>query len=67
MLKLIRIFAFLLIVMLGGPAMNMVLGVLLTAVLLMGFGVATATTTGLGSSPDATPPTAKMATPAASR
>jgi len=33
------------IVMLGGPAMNMILGVLLTAVLLMGFGVATATTT----------------------
>ncbi|OAE01358.1 site-2 protease family protein [Arthrobacter sp. OY3WO11] len=33
------------IVMLGGPAMNMVLGVLLTAVLLMGFGMATATTT----------------------
>ena len=33
------------IVMLGGPAMNMVLGVLLTALLLMGFGVATATTT----------------------
>ncbi|MGX5715620.1 M50 family metallopeptidase [Arthrobacter sp. MAHUQ-56] len=33
------------IVMLGGPAMNMVLGLLLTAVLLMGFGVATATTT----------------------
>ncbi|MBX7442620.1 MULTISPECIES: RIP metalloprotease [unclassified Arthrobacter] len=33
------------IVMLGGPAMNMVLGLLLTAVLLMGFGIATATTT----------------------
>ncbi|KRE79093.1 MULTISPECIES: M50 family metallopeptidase [unclassified Arthrobacter] len=33
------------IVMLGGPAMNMILGVLLTAVLLMGFGIATATTT----------------------
>lgn len=33
------------IVMLGGPAMNIILGVLLTAVLLMGFGVATATTT----------------------
>ncbi|VXB65463.1 M50 family metallopeptidase [Arthrobacter sp. 8AJ] len=33
------------IVMLGGPAMNMILGVLLTAILLMGFGVATATTT----------------------
>ena len=33
------------IVMLGGPAMNMVLGLLLTAVLLMGFGMATATTT----------------------
>ncbi|CCQ46818.1 peptidase M50 family protein [Pseudarthrobacter siccitolerans] len=33
------------IVMLGGPAMNMVLGVILTAVLLMGFGFATATTT----------------------
>jgi membrane-associated protease RseP (regulator of RpoE activity) len=32
-------------VMLGGPAMNMVLGVILTAVLLMGFGFATATTT----------------------
>ncbi|MGN6443288.1 MAG: M50 family metallopeptidase [Arthrobacter sp.] len=33
------------IVMLGGPAMNMILGLLFTAVLLMGFGVATATTT----------------------
>ncbi|TQJ61754.1 membrane-associated protease RseP (regulator of RpoE activity) [Arthrobacter sp. SLBN-83] len=33
------------IVMLGGPAMNMLLGLLFTAVLLMGFGVATATTT----------------------
>jgi membrane-associated protease RseP (regulator of RpoE activity) len=33
------------IIMLGGPAMNMILGVLLTAVLLMGFGFATATTT----------------------
>ncbi|WP_455833912.1 M50 family metallopeptidase [Pseudarthrobacter siccitolerans] len=33
------------IVMLGGPAMNMVLGVILTAVLLMGFGFASATTT----------------------
>lgn len=33
------------IIMLGGPAMNMVLGLLLTAVLLMGFGMATATTT----------------------
>jgi membrane-associated protease RseP (regulator of RpoE activity) len=33
------------VVMLGGPAMNMILGVLLTAVLLMGFGIATATTT----------------------
>jgi membrane-associated protease RseP (regulator of RpoE activity) len=33
------------IVMLGGPAMNLLIGVVLTAVLLMGFGVATATTT----------------------
>ena len=33
------------IVMLGGPAMNMLLGVLLLAILLMGFGTATATTT----------------------
>ncbi|MFJ5861460.1 M50 family metallopeptidase [Pseudarthrobacter sp. NPDC092439] len=33
------------IIMLGGPAMNMVLGLILTAVLLMGFGMATATTT----------------------
>ncbi|WP_285245430.1 site-2 protease family protein [Pseudarthrobacter sp. fls2-241-R2A-127] len=33
------------VVMLGGPAMNIILGVLLTAVLMMGFGVATATTT----------------------
>jgi len=33
------------VVMLGGPAMNMILGLLFTAVLLMGFGVATATTT----------------------
>jgi membrane-associated protease RseP (regulator of RpoE activity) len=31
--------------MLGGPAMNLLIGVVLTAVLLMGFGVATATTT----------------------
>ncbi|CAH0282586.1 Zinc metalloprotease Rip1 [Arthrobacter sp. Bi83] len=33
------------IVMLGGPAMNLLIGVVLTAVLLMGFGVATPTTT----------------------
>ncbi len=33
------------IVMLGGPAMNLLIGVALTAVLLMGFGAATATTT----------------------
>jgi len=33
------------VVMLGGPAMNMILGLLFTAVLLMGFGVPTATTT----------------------
>lgn len=33
------------IVMLGGPVMNLLIGVVLTAVLLMGFGVATATTT----------------------
>ncbi|MDE8667375.1 site-2 protease family protein [Pseudarthrobacter sp. H3Y2-7] len=33
------------IVMLGGPAMNLLIGVVLTAVLLMGFGMATATTT----------------------
>lgn len=33
------------IVMLGGPAMNLLIGVVLTAVLLMGFGAATATTT----------------------
>lgn len=33
------------IIMLGGPAMNMVLGLILTAVLMMGFGMATATTT----------------------
>lgn len=33
------------IVMLGGPAMNMLLGILLLAILLMGFGTATATTT----------------------
>jgi membrane-associated protease RseP (regulator of RpoE activity) len=33
------------IVMLGGPAMNMLLGVLLMAILLMGFGTAAATTT----------------------
>jgi membrane-associated protease RseP (regulator of RpoE activity) len=33
------------IVMLGGPAMNLLIGLVLTAVLLMGFGVATATTT----------------------
>ncbi|KNH15378.1 zinc metalloprotease [Arthrobacter sp. ZBG10] len=32
-------------IMLGGPAMNFVLGILLTAVLLMGFGSPTATTT----------------------
>lgn len=33
------------IVMLGGPAMNMLIGLVLTAVLLMGFGTAQATTT----------------------
>src|SRR6476620_5815774 len=33
------------IIMLGGPAMNLLIGVVLTAVLLMGFGVATSTTT----------------------
>lgn len=33
------------IVMLGGPAMNLLLGVMLLAVLLMGFGIATPTTT----------------------
>lgn len=33
------------IVMLGGPAMNMLIGLALTAVLLMGFGTATQTTT----------------------
>lgn len=33
------------IVMLGGPAMNLLIGVALTAVLLMGFGVAASTTT----------------------
>jgi len=33
------------VVMLGGPAMNMILGLLFTAVLLMGFGIASATTT----------------------
>jgi membrane-associated protease RseP (regulator of RpoE activity) len=33
------------IVMLGGPAMNLLIGVVLTAVLLMGFGIATPTTT----------------------
>ncbi|MDI2036993.1 M50 family metallopeptidase [Paenarthrobacter nitroguajacolicus] len=33
------------IIMLGGPAMNMVIGLVLLAVLLMGFGVAKATTT----------------------
>ncbi|WP_457966557.1 site-2 protease family protein [Arthrobacter sp. D1-29] len=33
------------IVMLGGPAMNLLIGLVLTAVLLMGFGIATATTT----------------------
>ena len=33
------------IVMLGGPAMNMLIGLALTAVLLMGFGIATQTTT----------------------
>ena len=33
------------IVMLGGPAMNLLIGVALTAVLLMGFGIATPTTT----------------------
>jgi membrane-associated protease RseP (regulator of RpoE activity) len=32
-------------VMLGGPAMNLLIGVVLTAVLLMGFGIATPTTT----------------------
>jgi membrane-associated protease RseP (regulator of RpoE activity) len=33
------------VVMLGGPAMNLLIGLVLTAVLLMGFGIATATTT----------------------
>ena len=33
------------VVMLGGPAMNMLIGLGLTAVLLMGFGIATQTTT----------------------
>ncbi|BCW51513.1 hypothetical protein StoSoilB13_38550 (plasmid) [Arthrobacter sp. StoSoilB13] len=33
------------IVMLGGPAMNMLIGLVLLAILLMGFGVATPTTT----------------------
>ncbi|MET3952369.1 site-2 protease family protein [Arthrobacter sp. UYEF36] len=33
------------VVMLGGPAMNMLIGLALTAVLLMGFGMATQTTT----------------------
>ncbi len=33
------------IIMLGGPAMNMLIGLVLTAVLLMGFGIATQTTT----------------------
>ncbi|MFJ3958665.1 M50 family metallopeptidase [Arthrobacter sp. NPDC090010] len=33
------------IIMLGGPAMNIVLGILFTAILLMGFGTAQATTT----------------------
>ncbi|MET3809744.1 site-2 protease family protein [Arthrobacter sp. UYEF3] len=33
------------IIMLGGPAMNLLIGVALTAVLLMGFGVAASTTT----------------------
>src|SRR5215218_6324786 len=33
------------IVMLGGPAMNLLIGLVLTAVLLMGFGIATPTTT----------------------
>jgi membrane-associated protease RseP (regulator of RpoE activity) len=33
------------VVMLGGPAMNLLIGLALTAVLLMGFGMATATTT----------------------
>jgi membrane-associated protease RseP (regulator of RpoE activity) len=33
------------IIMLGGPAMNLLIGVVLTAVLLMGFGTATQTTT----------------------
>ncbi|WP_120519661.1 M50 family metallopeptidase [Arthrobacter celericrescens] len=33
------------IVMLGGPAMNMLIGLALTAVLLMGFGISTPTTT----------------------
>ena len=33
------------IIMLGGPAMNLLIGVVLTAVLLMGFGIATQTTT----------------------
>jgi membrane-associated protease RseP (regulator of RpoE activity) len=33
------------VIMLGGPAMNMLIGLVLTAVLLMGFGIATQTTT----------------------
>ena len=33
------------IIMLGGPAMNLLIGLALTAVLLMGFGIATPTTT----------------------
>jgi membrane-associated protease RseP (regulator of RpoE activity) len=33
------------VVMLGGPAMNLLIGLVLTAVLLMGFGIATPTTT----------------------
>ncbi len=33
------------IIMLGGPAMNMLIGLALTAVLLMGFGISTPTTT----------------------
>ena len=33
------------IIMLGGPAANLLIGLVLTAVLLMGFGIATATTT----------------------
>jgi membrane-associated protease RseP (regulator of RpoE activity) len=33
------------VVMLGGPAMNLLIGLALTAVLLMGFGIATPTTT----------------------